>query len=66
LEEAFLIKLKMFLWMKDSSEWDFRIPEINKEELKDARARINKGVGGKIETNRSAIQRTGRKHFKRR
>lgn len=66
LEEAFLIKLKMFLWMKDPREWDFRIPIITKEEVKDARARINKGMGGKVETNRPAIQRTGRKRFKRR
>lgn len=37
LEESFLIKMKMFLWMKDPTEWDFIIPVITKEELKHAR-----------------------------
>lgn len=48
LEEAFLIKLKMFLWMKEPEEWDFLIPEISKEELANAKRAIydqDKAIG---------------------
>lgn len=55
LEEAFLIKVKMFLWMKDPSEWDFSIPVITKEELKIAKSRVGGRVGSKNETNRLII-----------
>ena len=57
LEEAFLIKLKMFLWMKEPEEWDFLIPEITKEELDRAKQAI-RNQDKEIGSNRSKIKKT--------
>ena len=62
LEEAFLIKVKMFLWMKEPSEWDFKIPLVTKEELKIARQ--NQRMGGTNETARPSIRRAYKRRSK--
>jgi len=65
LEAEFLVKVKMFLWMKDPSEWDFSIPVITKEELREAKSRISRRMDGKIETNRPTLPRAKKRSFKR-
>jgi hypothetical protein len=66
IEPIFLAKLKMFLWMKDPTEWDFKIPKISKEELKIAKSKITGWLDGKTKTNRTAVSRAKTRNFKRR
>ena len=66
IEPIFLVKLKLFLWMKDPCDWDFKIPKISKEELREANSRITGRVDGKTKTNRASLPRAKNRNFKRR